>query len=105
MTKYQNSSVKCSSSSKMALMTLLNCNAVPFQFPEDDKSVAARRFRSRAIRREFEQNSDLSANMDQHLFMSTIMNEAEAAFNTVLAPRREALTPARTITGVSSCGA
>lgn len=77
----------------MTILPLLTCAAVPFAFPEHDSSIAARRYRSARLRRQFRNQADVQQQVDQHLLMTTVLTEAELAFQTVLDPRRDESVP------------
>jgi hypothetical protein len=66
------------------MLTLLNTAAVPFCFPEDDRSIAARRWRARRLRKQIERDPEARRMMDTHLLMSTILSEAADAFQAVV---------------------
>lgn len=78
----------------MSLSLLNLVAAVPFQYPDSDHSIAARRLRSRNLRNHMEQ-VDVQEQVDQHLLMTTVVDEAVDAFQSVLEPRltRPAVSP------------
>jgi hypothetical protein len=70
----------------MSLLTLLNTGAIPFNYPDDDRSIAARRCRSRRLRAQFERET-ASQTPEQRMLMEEVVNEAILTFQSVLDPR------------------
>ena len=68
----------------MTLLPLFTCNAVPFNFPEDDKSIHARRCRARRLRRQMERR-DVQQQVDRHLQLTTmVVEEAVDTFERII---------------------
>ncbi len=63
----------------MTLLPLLTCAAVPCGYPDYDRSIAARRFRSRRLRQEFEGSRELRQQVDRHLLLTTAAEAFEDA--------------------------
>ena len=71
----------------MTLMNFLNIGAVPFAYPEEDKSLVARRYRSKQLKKHF-QKSHMKQQEQQHLLMTTVVNEAVDTLNNVVGSSR-----------------
>jgi hypothetical protein len=80
----------------MSLLTMFTCNAIPFDFPDNDRSIAARRFRSRKMAKEFSCR-DAAQQVEQHLLMTTVVDEAVDAFREAVVHHRDQTPLGKTI--------
>lgn len=58
---------------RMSILPLLTCAAIPFEFPANDHSIAARRHRSKKLSKEFSCR-DKQQQVEQHLLMTTALD-------------------------------